>query len=203
MHATLCSRDGWAHSVGDETGSLKGFVKGTASAVPSGSFRRAASAAEVSAIESRSMSVPPRVAHSGTFLITTSTYQRRQLFQVCAHADLFLETLQHYRAERHYLLHDFVVMPEHVHLLITPQNITLERVMSLIKGGFSHRLGSKLPVWQKGYTDRRVRSRDEFLAYRTYIRENPVRKRLCAQAADYKWSSAWRPGASEAAYLSG
>ena len=137
------------------------------------------------------MNSPPRPVHSGTFLVTTATFNRRRLFQVTANADLFLATLQHYRREGHFLLHDFVIMPEHVHLLLTPQNAALERVVGLIKGGFSHRIGSKFPVWQKGFTDRRARNREEFLAFRKYIHENPVKESLCAVAEEYKWSSCW------------
>jgi putative transposase len=115
------------------------------------------------------MAIPPRSARPGTFFVTSATYNRRRLFQVTANAELFLETLQHYRREGHFLLHDFVVMPDHIHLLLTPQEVTLERVVGLIKGGFSHRLGSKFPVWQRGFTDHRVRDREDFEARRRYI----------------------------------
>ncbi|HZL28044.1 MAG TPA: transposase [Acidobacteriaceae bacterium] len=138
------------------------------------------------------MTIPSRPVHSGTFLVTSATLNRRRLFQVAANADLFLDTLQHYRREGHYLLHDFVVMPEHVHLLLTPQNATLERVVGLIKGGFSRRLASKFSPWRKSFTDRRARHKDEFLAFRKYIHENPVKEHLCERAEDYKWSSAWK-----------
>ena len=53
---------------------------------------------------------------------------------------MFLNTLQHYRHEGCYKLFAFVVMPDHVHLLLTPQGITLERTMQLVKAGF--RIGS-------------------------------------------------------------
>jgi putative transposase len=130
--------------------------------------------------------------HSGTFLVTTVTASRKQLFQVAANCDLFLEALQHYRKQGHYLLHDFVVMPEHVHLLLTPQKITLERTVGLIKGGFSYRLHSRFPVWQRGFTDRRTRNREEFLAFRTYIRGNPVAACISDHPENYRWSSAWK-----------
>ena len=83
--------------------------------------------------------------------MTTATFNRRRLFQVTANAELFLETLQQYRREGHYKLHAFVVMPDHVHLVLTPQSLSIERVVGFIKGGFSHRLGSKFPVWQRGF----------------------------------------------------
>jgi putative transposase len=138
------------------------------------------------------MSAPPRPVHSGTFLVTTVTHNRRRLFQVVANCELLLETLQHYRSEGHYLLHDFVVMPEHVHLLLTTQNTPLERAVGFIKGRFSHGLHSKSPAWQRGFTDRRARNREEFLSFRQYIHMNPVKEHLCERAEDYKWSSAWK-----------
>jgi putative transposase len=108
------------------------------------------------------MSIPSRSERTGTFFVTSATFNRRRLFQVAANAELFLETLQHYRREGHYKLHAFVVMPDHIHLLLTPQAITIERAVGLIKGGFSHRIGSKFPVWQRGFTDHRIRDAKEF-----------------------------------------
>jgi len=52
--------------------------------------------------------------------------------------DLFADVLCHYRNQHKYMLHEFVAMPDHFHLLITPQ-VTLERALQLIKGGFSYR----------------------------------------------------------------
>jgi putative transposase len=100
------------------------------------------------------MAIPARTSRPGTFFVTSGTYNRRRLFQVERNAELLIETLQHYRTEGHYKLHAFVVVPDHLHLLLTPQK-TLERAVGLIKGGLSHRLASKLPVWQRCFTDHR------------------------------------------------
>ena len=89
-----------------------------------------------------------------------------------------------------YKLHAFVVMPDHSHLLLTPQAITLERVVGLIKGGFSHRLASKVPVWQRGFTGHRIRDREDFEVRRTYIHRNPVTAGLCETPEAYSFSSA-------------
>lgn len=147
------------------------------------------------------MAIPERLTSHGTFFITAPTHERRTIFRKDATAQLFLDTLQHYRREGHYKLHAFVVMPDHVHLLLTPQQITVERAMQLIKGGFSHRLGFKYPVWQRSFADRRVRDREDFLQHRDYIHHNPVRARLCQRSEDYRWSSAYRQAdpAAEAA----
>ena len=136
------------------------------------------------------MAAPPRTAIAGTFFITAITYNRRRLFQVEARAKLFIETLQHYRAEGLYKLYAFVVMPDHVHLLLTTND--LPKTMQHIKGGFSRRVGSKFTVWQRGFTDHLVLDRDHFESRRRYIHENPVRGRLVESAEKYPHSSAFR-----------
>jgi putative transposase len=138
------------------------------------------------------MAIPLRTARPGTYFVTSATFNRRRLFQVDKNAYLFLETLQHYRLEGHYKLHAFVVMPDHIHLLVTPQQTTLEKVMALIKGGFSHRLTSKSPVWQRSFTDHRIRNQQEFETRRDYIHQNPVRAKLAESPGLYPFSSAYR-----------
>jgi len=75
-------------------------------------------------------------------------------------ARLFIDTTFHYRRERKFLLHEFVVMPTHFHLLLTPSGVTLERAMQFIKGGFSYRtkkeLALNIEVWERGYIDHRI-----------------------------------------------
>jgi putative transposase len=102
-------------------------------------------------------------------------------------------------------------MPEHVHLLLTPaMDITLERSIQFIKGGFSHALGVELgrkgEVWQRGFTDHRIRNAADFDAHRVYIHENPVKRGLVERAPDYRYCSAYPgfkldswPSAAEAA----
>jgi putative transposase len=138
------------------------------------------------------MSIPSRASNFGTYFITSRTANQRRLFQPTKNAELFLETLKHYRKEGHYKLHDFVVMPDHVHLLLTPQDTAIERAIGLIKGGFSHRLASKLPVWQRGFTDHRIRDREDFDIRRQYIQQNPVRSNLVPSAELFPYSSAHR-----------
>jgi putative transposase len=108
---------------------------------------------------------------------------------------LFFKTLLHYRGES-YLLHEFVLMPDHFHLLITPSG-ALERAVQLIKGGFSHRvkqeLGSNAEIWRRGFADHRIRDADDYDKHLHYIHLNPVRKHLCASPGEYRYSSAY-PG---------
>ena len=78
------------------------------------------------------------VSPPGTYFVTFSAWQRRTLFVVESYARLFLKTLYGYKRQGRFQLHAFVVMPEHVHLLLTPAvDVTLERAVQFIKGGYS------------------------------------------------------------------
>jgi len=140
----------------------------------------------------------PRPGNTGysCYFITASTFQKRNILQSDRMAGLLVDVLLHYRKNQKYLLHEFVVMPDHFHLLITPLE-SLERAMQLIKGGFSFRakkeLGFMHEIWQPSFYDRRVRDAEEYFAFREYIRQNPRKRGLTGRAEDYRYSSA-RPG---------
>jgi putative transposase len=129
----------------------------------------------------------------GTYFITASTAGKRSLFQTERMSRLFIEVLLHYRGTGEFLLHEFVLMPDHFHLLLTP-NHSLARALQLIKGGFSYRARKELrfigEVWESSFHDRRVRDLDEFEAYRTYIYQNPVKRGLAGSPAAYPYCSA-------------
>ena len=134
----------------------------------------------------------------GTYFVTFSAWQRRRLFIVEAYARLFLKTLYVYRRQGRFELHAFVLMPEHVHLLLTPiPGITLERSIQFIKGGYSRALGVELgrksEVWQRGFTDHCIRDAADFDIHRGYIHENPVKRALVGSAREYRYCSAY-PG---------
>src|ERR1700751_2718908 len=125
-------------------------------------------------------------------MITSQTWERRLLFSKERWARLLVDTIYHYRGTA-YLLHEFVVMPDHLHILLTPLT-SLEKAVQFIKGGFSYRakkeLGSNLEVWQKGFSDHRIRDASDYRSHQVYIQQNPVRKGLCERAEEYPYSSA-------------
>lgn len=133
----------------------------------------------------------------GTYFTTFITWQRRRLFVVEPYVRLFLKTLYSYKRQGRFQLHAFVLMPEHVHLLLTPaSDVTLERAIQLIKGGYSHAFGLEFrgqEVWQRGFTDHRIRDAEDFARHREYIHQNPVKRRLVENAKDYRYCSAY-PG---------
>ena len=134
-------------------------------------------------------------AGARTFFVTSSAWGKRNLLQADQPAALFLHVLYHYRAQNKFRLHDFVVMPDHFHLVLTVQSeMTIERAVEFIKGGFSFRagkeLGMKSPIWQKGFSEVRIMDNDHFRQVRSYIRNNPVARHLSTRPEDYPYSSA-------------
>jgi putative transposase len=94
-----------------------------------------------------------------TYAILLLTHQRLRHFQRTAHADLFLNTLLRYRAQAKFRLHAFVIMPDRVHLLITPAiDQSTSRCIQPIRGGYSFAIRGQFPgeSWHSGYNRRSV-----------------------------------------------
>jgi len=111
-------------------------------------------------------------------------------------ANLFIETLQTYVSQLRFVVHDFVVMPNHVHVLLSvPPDMNVESAMQLIKGGFSFRarkeLGFKGEVWQRGFSDVYIPNRESFLTDRGYIDQNPVKAGLTNKPDEFPFGSAY------------
>jgi putative transposase len=128
----------------------------------------------------------------GVSYVTTATRDRRPIFEISRVADLFLDTLLHYRRLGHYKLHAYVVMPDHVHLVLTPQSITLDQAIGLIKTGFTYRLDAKLPIWEDNFTAYSIANIHDLEIVRAYLHQLPVRANLAAAAELYPHSSAYR-----------
>lgn len=130
-----------------------------------------------------------------TYLVTAVTAERRSLFQVTATAELLERTILDYRGQGKFLLHAFVIMPDHFHALITPApDVSLEKAMQFIKGGFSFRLKSKLDVWMRSFNESQISTEEKFMNCMRYIEENPVRRGLASTPEDFHFSSAGRGG---------
>jgi putative transposase len=109
-------------------------------------------------------------------------------------SELFIEVLRSQMRTGRMVVHEFVVMPNHVHILITiPGELSLEKAMQLIKGSFSFRankeLGFRGEIWQRGYSDVRVVDEQSFEEHRAYIENNPVRAGLVNSAEEYPFGS--------------
>jgi putative transposase len=148
--------------------------------------------------------------------LTFSCFHRLPLFDNDAIKDAFAETLDAARSHTRFRLIAWVVMPEHVHLMIVPSlpKHPMPEILRHLKGGFANRvlrqwreLGApilaritdgrgKLRFWQAGGGyDRNIRSAEEFEEKLNYIHANPVNRGLVARPTDWRWSSAaWYAG---------
>jgi REP element-mobilizing transposase RayT len=111
-------------------------------------------------------------------------------------ADMVVRAIECGRELRHYELHAYVVMPNHVHILITPLISVVQLIASL--KGVSARDANRLlrrvgcPFWQPEYYDHWVRDEKQANRIAGYIEANPVKAGLVIRAEDYEWSSAAR-----------
>ena len=125
------------------------------------------------------------------YFVSTQTFDRKPFFRHDRWARLMIATLDHY-AKSDFLLHAYVVLPDHLHLLITP-SVSVEKSAQLIKGGFSFRgkreLDWKGEIWQPGFTDHRIRDEEDWNHHIEYIQKNPVHAHLVEDSVLYPYMS--------------
>ena len=131
-----------------------------------------------------------------TFFVTSVTQGRRAVLQSSKMAQLLMHVLQENRTKGRFLLHEFVIMPDHFHVLITPaEDVSLEKAVQYIKGGFSFRARRELAfngeIWESSFTDHRIKDQDDYETHRNYIRQNPVSRFLAEKPELYPYSSAY------------
>ena len=130
-----------------------------------------------------------------TFFITAITFGRQSLLQSDRMAGLLVDVLQQNQIKERFQLHDYVIMPNHVHLLLTPSaENPLEKCAQFIKGGFSFRAKKELKfeqeIWQPTFTNHRIETPADYNHHAAYIRNNPVRAGLVENAEGFAYSSA-------------
>jgi putative transposase len=136
-----------------------------------------------------------RTAPGWTYFVTTKAWQSASLFQVEALAEIVITKLFEYREKRNYLVHDFVLMPNHLHVILTPtDSVSLEKALQLIKGGSSHEIhrvrDNKMQIWQSGFHESRVKDSLEYAKMADYVRFNPVTAKLAEKPEDWLFGSA-------------
>ena len=107
-------------------------------------------------------------------------------------AELLIDVLRTYMRSGKIIVHDFVVMPNHLHILMTvPGEMSLEKAMQLIKGSFSFRankeLGFRGEIWQRGFSDVRINDEQSYEEHRAYIGNNPVKAGLANSPDEYPY----------------
>jgi putative transposase len=123
--------------------------------------------------------------------VTFSCYHRLPYLaeqRVCA---VFVNSLERMRRKYQFRVYGYVLMPEHVHLLLSePQSASLARAVQALKVSVArHVRDLNTPLWQKRYYDHNVRSYENFMNKLRYIHRNPMKRGLCATPEDWVWSS--------------
>jgi putative transposase len=136
-----------------------------------------------------------RVRQAGVYFVTTDTWEKHPLFFNKALASIVVEQILSCRDRGFYKLHAFAVMPDHLHVLLTPaETTTIEKAIQMIKGGSAHRMGlerpHKFPIWHAGFHDRWMRDAEEYRSSKRYIEQNPVEAKLVERREEYTLSSA-------------
>jgi len=146
-----------------------------------------------------------RLHHSGqSHFLTFSCYHRLPLFTQMQTQEVFLFALEQMRRSFQMRVYGYVVMPEHVHLLLSePTGEKLASAMQMLKSKVAiqarkdgKRIAGKQPFWQARYFDHNVRNFAGFVTQLRYIHRNPVKRGLCTAPEDWPWSSfrAWALG---------
>ena len=131
-----------------------------------------------------------RYQQTGEFhFLTFSCYRRRPYLYPVAAMELFEDALERVRLRYLFAVAGYVVMPEHVHLLVNePQRAPLSKTVQALKLSVSLR-GRERPFWQAHYYDFNVSSHAKFVEKLRYIHRNPVKRGLVAKPEDWGWSS--------------
>lgn len=127
------------------------------------------------------------------YMVTTVTVNREKIFEDTVLADIVLDALFFGRKMRWYYLLSFVIMPEHLHLIIIPDGKNISDAIKSVKGFTARQINAEHnrrgSIWQSGYYDYVLDSEEKVFNRIRYVEENPVRKGMVLQAEDYKFSS--------------
>lgn len=125
--------------------------------------------------------------------VTFSCYHREAKLKSPASCKLFLDVLEEARKRFSFRVYGYVLMPEHVYLLISePDAVPLAGAIKFLKSSTSKTLRASRdagPYWQARYHDRNVRDAEEFRVKLRYLHRNPVKRGLCESPELWPWSS--------------
>ncbi|MCP4636716.1 MAG: transposase [Methyloversatilis sp.] len=128
-----------------------------------------------------------------TYMVTTTTIRRAPIFRDLTAARCVVRTLAAAVERGELDLLAYVLMPDHLHCLLTlTGSLSLHALMQQVKSVSAHRCGRQL--WQAGYHDHALRDEDSLINFARYIVANPVRAGLADRVGDYPhWDAIWLP----------
>ena len=131
---------------------------------------------------------------NGAYFITTCTFNRVKIFSNPDYAQIIADAIIYGKRQNWYQLLAYVVMPDHIHLIIIHGSRNVSAIMKSIKGYSSRKINllndTKGKLWQEGYHEL-ILDKVEFVYQKLkYIENNPVRSGLVENSTDYPFSSA-------------
>jgi putative transposase len=124
--------------------------------------------------------------------LTFSCYHRHPKLATAEACAVFVLALERVRQSYGLCVYGFVIMPEHVHLLLNePEHGSLAQALKSLKQGVARQLALRAeePFWQERYYDFNVWSERKFREKLRYLHRNPVKRGLVAKPEDWPWSS--------------
>jgi REP-associated tyrosine transposase len=126
------------------------------------------------------------------YLTTTVTFSRIPVFTESEAADILLRAIFFGKKQQWYYLLSFVIMPDHMHLIIIPRDKDISQCMKSIKGFSARQINEvfsrKGTLWQSGFYDYILDSEEKVLSRIRYVEGNPVRKGMVGCPEEYRYS---------------
>jgi len=128
------------------------------------------------------------------YFVTTTTFERRPFFHNEQYCRILTDDIKYYREKLFFLVLGYVILPDHLHMLIlTGWRGGISRIMQRIKGHSSHQINIEAqefgPVWKADFYSTIIVSRARYNSALNYVHNNPVKHGYAASAADWKYSS--------------
>ena len=128
------------------------------------------------------------------YLVTTNVKDRQPLFAEHGCCQIVIGSIRFLRIHLGHRIHAYVLMPDHVHLVVTPrEGGNVSQVMHSLKLYTAHQigalLGSKGGIWQSRFYERALRTPKDVKGALAYVHDNPIKAGLADRPEDYDWSS--------------
>lgn len=128
--------------------------------------------------------------------VTTTTHLRRPVFTTMPPARCLVAEMRALQTDEWADTLAWVIMPDHLHWLLTLRAATLARTLQRLKSrsaiSVNRALGTTGPLWQRGYYDHALRQDEDLVTVARYIVANPLRAGLVNNLADYPhWDTIW------------
>lgn len=129
------------------------------------------------------------------YFITTTLCKPLRLFEKTSNTEIVINTLHTRLQNGGFRLDEFVIMPDHIHLILIPMEKSLSRIMGEIKRGTARLINkaeniTKRSIWLSEYYEKQIAYDKDLYSMRTYIWYNPVKAGIVFELQEYRFSSA-------------